>query len=161
MHSSTRGLATRKRKLLINAPQALAKGLYLIERIIVLDEVKTHIGRHKVLYSTVLIAGITCVIMRGRIVGLALRGPNGLETADTLVTNRPLFSFYPKQSVVIIRQEIGRPPYLIHDTTSNLYYRSQSRVADALRASNSTVSRHLNGKRAHVSGHQLERVFIS
>lgn len=62
-------------------------------------------------------------------------------------------------TAVTLRSEIGRPPYLIHDKTTDLYYGSQTAIANVLNASNSTVSRHLNGLRDHVSGHILERIY--
>lgn len=96
--------------------------------------------------------------MKGRIEALALRGAYGLETADTLVTNRPFFSFCSGQRAVVIRNEIGRPSYLIHDINTDLWYRSQSAAAKALGVSDSRVSNHLNGLLSHVDGHSLERV---
>jgi hypothetical protein len=126
------------------------------------DRLKTHYEEQKPLYSHVavgvLFAGITCFIMRGRIVALALRGVNGPETADTLVTNHPLFSFLSGQDVVIIRNEIGRPSYLVHDIDTDLWYRSQTAAARALGVSVSRMSNHLNGQLEHVDGHYLERV---
>lgn len=129
-----------------------------------IDEVKAHVSRHRTAYligAGIGIAGITCLIMRGRIEARALCRACGPETADTLVTNRPLFSFFSGQNSVVIRQEIGRPPYLIHDMTTDLWYSSQTAAAKALGASHSTVTRHLQGIRSHVSGHQLERVSFS
>jgi hypothetical protein len=82
-----------------------------VEHKIVLDNVfknvRSHFERHKVAYSFgagLAIAGITCAIMKGRIVALAYGGANGLETADTLVTNRPFFSFWSGQSKEVHEQ---------------------------------------------------------
>ena len=128
------------------------------------ERIKNHIKKHKVAYSigaAVVIAGITYAIMRGRIEARALCRACGPETADTLVTNRPLFSIFSGQRDITIRQEIGRPPYLIHDLTDDLWYRSQTRAAQALGASHSTVTRHLQGLRDHVGGHHLERVYYT
>ena len=110
----------------------------------VIVDIIAHIKRHKVAYSFgagVVVAGITCVIVRGRIEALALRGAYRPETADILVNNRPFFSFFSGQNSTIIRNEIGRPSYLIHDLTTDLYYRSQSAAAKALGVSPSTMSK--------------------
>lgn len=125
-----------------------------------IDKVKAHVVRHKTAYLTVGIAGITCFIMKGR-PALALRGAGSESLAlrgDLVI--RP-FVFLSKQTnniFLTIKQELGRPPYLVHDTTDDLWYGSQSKVAKALGVSDSTVSQHLNGKRDHVAGHVLERV---
>jgi predicted transcriptional regulator len=139
-----------------------------LEHKIVLDNVfknvRSHFERHKVAYSFgagLAIAGITCAIMKGRIVALAYGGANGLETADTLVTNRPFFSFWSGQKAVVIRNEIGRPSYLIHDINTDLWYRSQNAAAKALGATDKMVSDHVNGLLPHVVGHHLERVLVS
>jgi len=130
-------------------------------------KLREHVTRHKVAYSFgtgFAIAGITCLIMRrGRIEGLAYGGPYGLETADTLVTNRPLSLFSSRQTNVntIIRNEIGRPSYLVHDIGTDLYYRSQSAAAKALGATDKMVSDHVNGLLPHVVGHHLERVPVT
>jgi hypothetical protein len=128
------------------------------------EGVVNHVKRHKVAYSLgagIAIAGFTCLIMKGRIEALALRGAYGPETADTLVTNRPFFSFSSGQNVINVRNEIGRPSYLIHDHNTDLWYRSQSAAAKALNVSDSRVSNHVNGLLSHVDGHHLERVPIS
>ena len=137
---------------------------FFIERIIVFEQVKDHVKRHQVAYSFGVgfgIAGITCCIMKGRIEALVYDGAYGLETADTLVTNRPFFSFLSGQKTVVIRNNIGRPSYLVHDIDTDLYYRSQNAVAKALGATDKMVSDHVNGLLPHVKGHKLERVSIS
>ena len=58
------------------------------------EGIVNHVKRHKVAYSLgagIAVAGITCLIVRGRIETLALRGVYGPETADTLVTTQPIF----------------------------------------------------------------------
>lgn len=130
----------------------------------VLDEVKNHFERNKNAYKVgcaFAIAGITCFIMRGRIEALAYGGAYGPETADTLVTNRSLFSLSCRQHAIVIRNEIGRPSYLIHDLNTDLWYRSQNAIAKALGATDKMVSDHVNGLIPHVKGHQLERVPFS
>jgi len=99
--------------------------------------------------------------MRDRIEALAIGGACGPKTAEISATNRSFFSLLNRQSNVVIRQEIGRPPYLIHDLTDDLYYRSQSRAAQALGVSNKTVSEHVTGKRPHVLRHILKRVEVA
>jgi hypothetical protein len=125
------------------------------------ERIKAHVRRNKVRYSFgagIAIAGITCVIVKGRIATLAYGGVDGLETADTLVTNRPFFSFWSGQSTIVIRNPIGRPGYLVRDIDTDLYYRSQNMAAQRLGATDKMVSDHMHGKLPHVQGHRLERV---
>ena len=130
-----------------------------------LDKVKDTVKRNwKPFAAGFVFAGITCVIMRGRIEPLALRGGSiGSLALSGDLNIRPL-AFLSKQTnniFVTIKQEIGRPPYLIHDITSDLWYGSQSKAAKALGVSNSHMSNHLNGLLSHVDGHILERVPIN
>jgi hypothetical protein len=128
------------------------------------EGIVNHVKRHKVAYSLgagIAVAGFTCLIMKGRIEALAYGGACGPETADTLVTNRPFFSFSSGQNIINVRNEIGRPSYLIHDINTDLYYRSQSVAAKALGATDKMVSDHVNGILPHVVSHHLERVPIS
>jgi len=129
-----------------------------------LERLKMHVRKHKREYIAGIggaaLATITCVIMKDRIETLLLSRVYGLKTAEISATNRSFFSFNSQQSNIVIRQEIGRPPYLIHDLTTDLYYGSQRMAAKALDVSETTMSRHLNGLRDHVSGHVLERVEV-
>jgi len=128
-----------------------------------IDKITSHIERHKGEYCVGIVAGITCYIMRGRIVALGYAGANGLETADTLVTNRSLFSFFSPHDIktVIVREGRGHPGYLIRNVNTNQYFPSQRAAAKFLGIDEMTVSRHLNGKLSHVVGNRLERVALT
>jgi hypothetical protein len=109
----------------------------------------------------IIFAEITHRLMRGHMGALALRGAPD-HRALSVVTTRPL-AFFSKQTnyiFVTIKQELGRPSYLVHDLTTDLWYKSQRAAAKALEVSEPAVSQHLNGKRSHIFGHQLERVYF-
>jgi hypothetical protein len=63
------------------------------------DMAKTHFDKYKAAYfvggSAVAVAGVTCLIMRGRYETLANGGVYGPKTADTLATMRPVFNNTP------------------------------------------------------------------
>jgi hypothetical protein len=129
----------------------------------VFDKVKVHVKKHQVIYITGAVAGITYAITRGRYVGLAYGGPNGLKTADTSVTMRSLFAFASPQSIVnvVAREGRGHPGYVIHNVDTDQYFRSQNATAKFLGTTDHVVSRHLRGELPHVKGNRLERVSIT
>lgn len=101
----------------------------------------------------VVLTGATLIVAKS--VGLRNVKLEGMKASNFGINNKIAQSI----TAVTIRNEIGRPPYLIHDITTGLYYGSQGKIAAALGASDSTVSQHLNGKASHVAGHILERVY--
>ena len=98
--------------------------------------------------------------MRGRYEALAPGGAYGSETADTLVTMRPL-SFLSSQSNVfkiVNRSNHGRPGYLIHSLDTDEFFSSQRETAKVFEISEKLLSNHLNGKLPNVEGYQFERL---
>jgi hypothetical protein len=118
--------------------------------------IKEHFERNKRVYwisSLVVVAGVTCVIMRGRYVGVP-RVPN-------VITIRPLTFFSNKTKNIVnvfVRDGRGHPGYMIADLDTGIIYPSQYEAARALNASPGVVSGHLRGKLSDVHGHHLERV---
>jgi hypothetical protein len=133
----------------------------------VIEEIKDHIERHKVLYSCIgvgiVTAGITCLIMKGRHEGLGNAGPYGLETADTSVTMRP-FSFLSQQKntvEVIAREGRGHPGYVVHCLETNEYFPSQHQTSSVTGISEMILSRHLNGLLPNAQGLHFERIRVA
>ena len=131
-----------------------------------MDRIKKHWEEHKTAYlcgaSAVVVAGITVLIMRGRYEGFR-KEPYGLQTADTVVTMRPL-SFLSKQDnvvKVINKYGIGRPGYLIHSLDTNEYFSSQREAASVFGISESLLSKHLSGKLENAEGYNFERLHLA
>ena len=118
-----------------------------------MEKVKRHILENKEMYAILVFAGITCVIMKGRTVGVP-RVPNAIAI-------RP-FTFFSNRTKnivnVYVRDGRGHPGYMVADMTTGIIYPSQYEAARALDVSASVVSGHLRGKLSDVSGHQLERL---
>jgi hypothetical protein len=128
------------------------------------DIAKNHFDRYKPLYitggSAVVLAGFTCLMMRGRYEALAPGGAYGPETADTLVTMRPL-SFFSKQEnlvKIVNRSGHGRPGYLIHSLNTDEYFASQREAASIFGISETLLSKHLSGKLPDAEGYNFERL---
>lgn len=121
-----------------------------------LEKIKTVVKNNwKPFTVGVVFAGVTLAVTRKVYIGTLI------ANSETVATNRSLISILSPQlaKAITIRAEIGRPPYLIHDLTTDLYYGSQSAAAKALNASNTNMSLHLNGLRDHVKDHVLERIY--
>ena len=133
------------------------------EEVNVNEEIKSHFEKYKTAYITggaVVVASISCLIMRGRYEALAPGGAYGLETADTLVTMRP-FSFLSSQNnavKVVNRSGHGRPGYLIRSIDTNEFFSSQREAATIFGISEKLLSNHLNGKLPNAEGYQFERL---
>ena len=127
----------------------------------VFDPIKAHIGRHKVAYSFgtgVAIAGITCVIMRGRYAGV-LRVPDGSER----ITIRP-FTFLSNRTNIITligRETQGPPSWVVRCKETGDIFISQLDAARTMNLSPSNLSSHLNGKYSDVSGFHFERICLA
>lgn len=123
------------------------------------DQLKAHVGRHKVAYSFgagVAVAGITCLIVRGRYAGF-LRSPDGLET----VAIRP-FSFFSRQTVVtvLVREGRGHPGYPVMCRETGKAWMTQGEAAKSAGTSAVNMSQHLNGRFPDVFGLHYERVAV-
>lgn len=133
-----------------------------------IDNIKAHMGRHKIAYSVgvvVVIAGITCVIMRRSCTGIprvpessvlrVLDGPvKGTATSFSLLSNRQTNNVIN----VIRREGRGHPGYPVFDLDTHIQYNTQGLAAKALNAYPSVVSGHLKGKLPDVNGHRLVHV---
>lgn len=127
---------------------------------------KEHFKKYKTVYiagaTGVTVAGITYLIMRGRYETLASGGVYGLETADTLVTMRPITFFSPRThngSIKIInRTNHGRRGYLVHSLDTNEFFASQREAAKVFNISEKLLSNHLNGKLPNAEGYRFERL---
>jgi hypothetical protein len=136
----------------------------LIERIIVLDQVKTHVRKHQTVYSMVAIAGITCVIMRGRNASVlrVLDGSFDFPRSST-VTIRPLTFLSHRTTVVAVvsRGTQGPPSWVVRCLETGEIFISQADAAKAMNISASILSSHLNGKFEHALGNHFERICMA
>ena len=128
--------------------------------------IKMHFRKNKTRYQFFglgMIAGITVVIMRGRYEALAYGGAYGPQTADNLVTMRPLsfMSNRMQNTVKIFANHTGRPGYLIHSKDYDLYFSSQRETAHMFGISEGVLSKHLNGILPDAKGYQFERVHLA
>lgn len=138
--------------------------IFLIERIIVpslskAERIKRHIKRHQVSYSigaTLIFAGITCLILRGRGAGL----PEITASRSETVVTRPLFFFSNNNQIITVTQRLGRgrPGNLVHCLETNRDYASQTLAAASQGVSHKIMHLHLNGKLPDVNGLHFERV---
>lgn len=131
-----------------------------------IEKIKEHIHRHKVAYScgatAVVVAGITCVVMRGRYEALANGGAYGPKTIDTSVTVRPLSILSRQETAVsvISRNGRGHPGYIIRCVETGEYFSSQRITALLKNISETILSKHLNGILEDAEGLHFERVAL-
>lgn len=127
-----------------------------------IDSIKVHVGRHKVAYSFgtgAAIAGITCIIMRGRTIGVAFSIPNGSET----ITNRPLnFLFFSKQTQKIVnvieREGRGHPGYITECVETGERWVTQSIAAKDVGTIPIYMSKHVRGLIPDIYGKHYRRI---
>ena len=128
-----------------------------------LDQVKGHIGRHKVAYSLgagVAIAGITCFIMKGNVKSSLDAGANGSE----MTTLRSFFfSLYAPNSGHNIVTTVhtggkGHPGFRVRHPATNLKFDTQGAASRAFDIPETIVSKHLNGKLPNAYGEIFERI---
>ena len=117
------------------------------------EKVRAHIERNKNRYyagSIVVVAGITCYIMRGRTV---------VGSAASEVNIRPL-AFFSKQNVVTVieREGRGHPGYLVKCLETGDIFRTQGDAARTLGVDKSTMSRHIQGIYPNVNDLHFERI---
>ena len=117
------------------------------QAIVLIEEVKTHIQKHKVAYGVgtgMIIAGITYVIMRGTV----LHSGAGVGILHSEVTNTASpFSFGNKQSINIItvlESQKGHPGWPIRCIETGQKWLSQGAGAEALDVSKSMMSSHIS-----------------
>jgi hypothetical protein len=127
----------------------------------VFNKVKAHIGRHQVAYSmgtVVVIAGITCFIMRRNI---AQGGMSGAD-AQGGSANTASFIFRNKQTIkvtnVLARDGRGHPGWPVQNLETKKIFFSQKQAAEAFNIPEGNLSGHLQGKFPDVDGLHFERV---
>lgn len=127
----------------------------------IFDPIKAHIERHKVAYSFgsgVVIAGITCVIMRD-----VVFQPIG---RDIVVTARRGIAVTGKKVVMnnvsyISANRQGPPSWVVRCKETGDIFTSQNSAAGIMNLPANNISQHLNGVRDHVNGFHFERICLS
>ena len=122
------------------------------------DRIKAHFQRNKTRYyvgSTIGVAAITLVIMRGRHASF-LRSLDGQD----VVTMRPLTFFSNRTNIVtvIAREGRGHPGYLVRCKETGDIFSSQSGAASWAGTSAVNMSQHLSGRFPDVYGLHFERI---
>lgn len=127
------------------------------------DGIKAHVGRHKVAYSVgtiVVIAGITCVIMRSYVA----QGATSISDAQGGLTNTASFNFSNKPTINVItvleRSGRGHPGYPVMCLEDNIVYLSQKLAAEAYDFTEGLLVGHLAGKFPDVDGRHFIRVSL-
>lgn len=131
----------------------------------VLDEVKNHFERNKATYLTLGIAGITLLIMKGRIETLAYGGVSDRSIVGNAALDRiniRPFLFFSKQTInvvsVIEREGRGHPGYLVRCLETNQTFPTQGEAARHFASDATTMSRHIVGILPNVKGFHFERL---
>lgn len=124
---------------------------------------KKHIKENKKIYITgtvcFLVAGITCIIMRGRYADM-----QSVSDGLAKVTVRPLsfFSKHIDQSTTIVnvveREGRGHPGYITRCLETGELFLTQGEAAKAFSLSPANLSSHINGKFKDCGGYHFERV---
>jgi hypothetical protein len=127
------------------------------------EKIKNHIQSNKEVYlvlgTTVVVAGITCLIMRG-CYAVLLSGADGLKTAEASVTVSPLLIFAKTNNVVttVHNGTRGNPGFMTRNLDYHLEFSTQADAARAFNISPSKLSSHLNGHMPNVDGLHFERL---
>ena len=124
------------------------------------EKIKAHVKRRQAIYSFcggIVIAGITCGIMKGRYADF-LRSSD--RTAMTVFV-RP-FAFLSKQTIVnvIHREGRGHPGYMVLCRETGDVFSSQAEAAAEIGTSAQNMSSHLNGRFSDVYGLHFERLSV-
>ena len=134
------------------------------QAIILIEEVKTHIQKHKVAYlvgSHIVIAGITYAIMRSTV----LQRGAGVGILHSEVTNTASpFSFGNKQSINIItvlESQKGHPGWPVRCVETGQKWLSQGAAAKELGVSEGLMSGHVQGKIPDIFGLHIERMSLA
>lgn len=125
------------------------------------DGIKAHVGRHKVAYSVgtiVVIAGITCVIMKERCVVLH-KGANGPSLATTRSFSFNLFSNKSGNVVTTIHDgSRGHPGFRVRNLDHMIDFDTQGAAARAFDIPENVMSLHLNKRIPDAYGKVFERI---
>ena len=133
------------------------------------EKIKNHFIKHKEAYivggCSILVAGITCAIMRGKYTSSHQELDSERlrrSEPDMTVNTRPLniFNNKPITSVVTVveREGRGHTGYIIRCLETGDVYFTQNEAAEALHVWPSIISRHMNGSIPDINGNHLERV---
>jgi hypothetical protein len=132
----------------------------------VLDPIKAHVRRHKIVYSFgagVIIAGFTYRIMRSK--PRPLWG--GVEPKPYVDSaNTASFSFLfksPQKNIttVLVRDGRGHPGWPVQNLETSRVFFSQKQAADAFNIGEGTLSSHLKGKFSDANGLHFQRVNLT
>ena len=112
------------------------------------EEVKAHVGRHKVVYSAgtvIVIAGVAYCI--------------GVRAGSSHTLCPSIFGINNKldQTVINLVNRPGPPSWVTYWVEKDLEFMSQEAVSEATGLSTSHISKQLNGKRPPVPGVTLIR----
>ena len=138
------------------------------EEVDVTEDIRSHFQKNKNAYIAGIVgftfASITCLYMRGRYEALAPGGAYGPETADTLVTMRPLSLLSNRMTnvvTVIDSNRQGPPSWVVRCLETGNIFTSQNAAADAMGLSATNLSQHLNGVQDSVNGFTFERICMA
>lgn len=114
-----------------------------------IERVKSHLRENKKVY------------LSGTI-GVGIGAVGALLTANksSLVKNAQiqLLTWKSNQTLEVFIEALGDPGNIIQDNVTGTIYASQGQAARELGISASEISKHLNGKKDHVSGHIFTRL---
>jgi len=123
-----------------------------------LDKIKAHVERNRERYitgSVVVVAGITCYIVRGRTD--FLRSSEAIA-GNTALVIRPLAFFSKQTVVVIVREGRGHPGYLTRCIETGQTFLTQGDAARQFGTSAQNMSSHLKGNFSDIYGFHFERL---
>lgn len=129
------------------------------------DKIKQHLRDNKTHYIwgsvTVVVAGITCVIVKGRCSshridrGISVVADRGISViADRSVVKDNVFH-------ISKHSRRGAPSWIVRCVETGEVFSSQREAAEAMGLSQSEISKHLNGLMDHVRGFTFERIAMA
>lgn len=129
-----------------------------------IERIKTHIEKHKVAYActatTVIVAGITAIIMRSNIAQRGMGGGNaqrGLNNTASFIYGK---NHVVNVTTVLDREGRGHPGWPVRNIETKRNFLSQVEAAKYFDVSESVLSGHLNGKFPDVNGLHFERISL-
>ena len=114
-------------------------------------KVKEHFKKYKTVYIT----GGSCLVI-GVGVGLLVNHKPLLVNSKNQVVG--LVNWKPIQTIEVFVEALGDPGNIIQDLTTGTIYASQGQAARELGVHPSMISKHLNGVRETVNGHELKKL---
>jgi hypothetical protein len=126
-----------------------------------IDSIKVHVGKHKIAYSVgtiVVIAGITCVIMRGVASQYISRGISVTADRGISVIGKNVVM---KNVSYISSNRMGAPSWVVRCRETGEIFRAQRAAAIGMGLPESEISKHLNGVMDNVRGFTFERICLA